>query len=175
MLIYRDNKKTCMKKLLVVLAVLFIGILLAGCTTQPAAPVATPTPTPMPTVALTVAPTAAPTEVVIVVVKTNVTATPTATPTPLPDYVITFTQTMTITPSDSPSVPVGTKVIWTNMDPFKPHGVQAAETPTGNYFGDMNQHLIPYNGTFSATFDKAGTYQYYTLFQPQLTGKIIVS
>jgi len=163
-----------MKKLLVVLAVLFIGILLAGCTTQPAAPVATPTPTPVPTVAPITVPTVAPTEVVVVVIA-NVTATPTPTPTPVPSVTITFTQTMTINPSESVSVPVGTQVIWTNMDPFKPHGVQAAETPTGNYFGDMNQHLIPYNGTFSATFDKAGTYQYYTLFQPQLTGKIIVS
>jgi PBP1b-binding outer membrane lipoprotein LpoB len=38
-----------MKKLLVVLAILFIGILLAGCTSQPATPVATPTPTAVPT------------------------------------------------------------------------------------------------------------------------------
>jgi uncharacterized surface protein with fasciclin (FAS1) repeats/plastocyanin len=38
-----------MKKLFVVLAILFVGILLAGCTTQPPAPVVTPTPTPVPT------------------------------------------------------------------------------------------------------------------------------
>ena len=37
-----------MKKLLVVLSILFIGILLAGCTTQPT-PTPTPTPTPVPT------------------------------------------------------------------------------------------------------------------------------
>ena len=164
-----------MKKLLVVLAVLFIGILLAGCTTQPAAPVATPTPTPVPTVApTTVATTVAPTQVIVVVVK-NVTPNVTAVPTPAPTYTITFTQTMIVTPDVSASVKVGTKVIWMNMDPFKPHGVQAAEIPTGNYFGDMNQHLIPYGQTFNATFDKAGTYQYDTLFQPQLTGKITVS
>ena len=40
-----------MKKLFVVLAILFIGILLAGCTSQPPAPVVTPTPTPVPTTA----------------------------------------------------------------------------------------------------------------------------
>jgi uncharacterized surface protein with fasciclin (FAS1) repeats/plastocyanin len=51
MLIYRNNKKRCMKKLFVVLAILFIGILLAGCTSQPPAPVVTPTPTPVPTTA----------------------------------------------------------------------------------------------------------------------------
>ena len=39
-----------MKKLFVVLAILFIGILVAGCT-QPPAPVVTPTPTPVPTTA----------------------------------------------------------------------------------------------------------------------------
>ena len=38
-----------MKKLLVVLAILFIGILIAGCTTQPPAVTPTPTPTPVPT------------------------------------------------------------------------------------------------------------------------------
>jgi uncharacterized surface protein with fasciclin (FAS1) repeats/plastocyanin len=43
-----------MKKLFVVLAILFIGILLAGCTSQPPAPVVTPTPTPTPV--LTTAP-----------------------------------------------------------------------------------------------------------------------
>ena len=46
MLIYRNNKKRCMKKLFVVLAILFVGILLAGCTSQPAAPVATSSRTP---------------------------------------------------------------------------------------------------------------------------------
>ena len=43
-----------MKKLFVVLAILFIGILLAGCTSQPPAPVVTPTPTPVPTTAVEV-------------------------------------------------------------------------------------------------------------------------
>ena len=40
-----------MKKLIVILMILFVGILIAGCTTQPAAPVATPAPTVVPTVA----------------------------------------------------------------------------------------------------------------------------
>jgi uncharacterized surface protein with fasciclin (FAS1) repeats/plastocyanin len=38
-----------MKKLSVILMILFVGILIAGCTTKPAAPVATPAPTPVPT------------------------------------------------------------------------------------------------------------------------------
>lgn len=49
-----------MKKLFVVLAILFIGILLAGCTSQPPAPVVTPTPTPAPTKIPTPVPTTAP-------------------------------------------------------------------------------------------------------------------
>lgn len=52
-----------MKKLLVVLAILFVGILLAGCT-QPAAPVATPVPTTVSTPVPT--PTLAPVEKTIV-------------------------------------------------------------------------------------------------------------
>jgi uncharacterized surface protein with fasciclin (FAS1) repeats len=40
-----------MKKLFVILMILFVGILIAGCTTKPAAPVATPAPTAVPTVA----------------------------------------------------------------------------------------------------------------------------
>ncbi len=44
-----------MKKLFVVLAILFIGILIAGCTSQPPAPVVTPTPTPVPTAVPTTA------------------------------------------------------------------------------------------------------------------------
>ena len=38
-----------MKKLFVILMILFVGILIAGCTTKPAAPVATPAPTVVPT------------------------------------------------------------------------------------------------------------------------------
>jgi uncharacterized surface protein with fasciclin (FAS1) repeats/plastocyanin len=45
-----------MKKLFVVLAILFIGILIAGCTSQPTTPVVTPTPTPVTTPVTTVAP-----------------------------------------------------------------------------------------------------------------------
>ncbi len=40
-----------MKKLFGILAILFIGILVAGCTSQPPAPVVTPTPTAAPTTA----------------------------------------------------------------------------------------------------------------------------
>lgn len=167
-----------MKKIFVVLAVLFIGILCAGCTSQQTAPVATPTPTPVPT---TVAPTEVPTTVATTVptetptVNVTATATPTATPTPVPTFVVTFTQDMTIVPDSTIYVKVGTKVVWKNMDPLKPHGVQAIGVQTGKYFGDMLEHPIAYGKTFEATFDKAGAYDYATLYQPAVTAKVVVT
>ena len=161
-----------MKKLLVVLAVLFIGILLAGCTTQPAAPVATPTPTPVPTTVAptTVVTTVAPTQVVVVVVK-NVTPTVTATPVPLPDYIITFTKDLTIVPnSGNAVVPVGTKVTWFDNDPFKDHGLQSTGN-NNNYFGTVS---IPHDGNYSVVFDKAGSFGYMSTFQPNTQATIIV-
>jgi len=168
-----------MKKLLVVLAILFIGILLAGCTSQPAAPVATPVPTAVPTVIVTtVPPTPVVTkEVIVVVVPTaNVTATPTATPTPAPTYTITFTKDLTIMPSASAYVKVGTKVIWANTDDLKPHSLQAIDVQTQKYFGTTEYVNIPYGKTFEVTFDKVGAYDYTTgPFQPQTLGKIVVT
>jgi plastocyanin len=165
-----------MKKLLVVLAILFIGILLAGCTSQPAAPVATPVPTAVPTVVATIPPTPVPTKEIVVVVvnKTaNVTATPTPTPTPVPTYTITFTRSMTIENGPNAYVKVGTKVIWANQDNLKPHGVQAVG-PTAQAFGRFDIISIPYGKTFEVTFDKVGAYDYMTNFQPETPGRIVV-
>ncbi|OPY47795.1 MAG: hypothetical protein A4E42_00243 [Methanoregulaceae archaeon PtaU1.Bin222] len=167
-----------MKKLFVVLAILFIGILLAGCTSQPAAPVtATPTPTPVPTEIATAVPTPEPTkEVVVVVVNKTTDVTATATPAPVPTYTITFTQDLTVVPDASAYVKVGTKVIWQNTDPYKPHTIQANDVITGSYFGSTNPIEIPYGGSYSVVFDKAGSYDYTTgPFQPQMEAKIVVT
>ncbi|HEX3001775.1 MAG TPA: hypothetical protein VHN82_05330 [Methanoregula sp.] len=167
-----------MKKLFVVLAILFIGILLAGCTSQQAAPAtATPTPTPVPTTVATAAPTPVPTkEVVVVVVNKTANATATPTPTPAPTYTITFTQDLTIVPGATAYVKVGTKVIWANNDPFKPHTIQADDVQTSKYFGGANPIEIPYGKTIEVTFDKVGSYDYTTgPFQPQSQGKIVVT
>jgi plastocyanin len=167
-----------MKKLLVVLAILFIGILLAGCTSQPATPVATPTPTAAPsTVVTTVPATAVPTVVVTVNVTQNATpnATPTATPTPRPTVTITFTQDMTISPDPTVIVKAGTTVIWKNMDPLKPHAIAPANVQSNAYFGGSGVGVqIPYGKTFEVTFDKVGAYDYTTVFQPEVQAKIIV-
>jgi plastocyanin len=176
MLKYRNNKKRCMKKLLVVLSILFIGILLAGCTSQPAAPVATPTPTEVPTAVPTTVPTAVPTtETVIVVVNQTPNATPTATPTPQPSKTITFNADMTITPGTTVYIPVGGKVVFVNADPFKPHGIVATDVQTGKYFGGMSTVTIPYGTPLSITFDKVGAFDFKTVFQQEMEGKIIVT
>jgi len=287
-----------MKKLFVVLAILFIGILIAGCTSQPPAPVVTPTPTPVPTAVPTIAPvqktifdTAAadgrfttlvaavqaanlngtlngtgpftvfaptddafkklPNGTVATLLKTpegdlkqillyhvvsgnlmaadlmnlshvktvqgdNVTlttvngtlmvngakviiadikatngvihvidtvitppakptATPTPTPTVQPSVTITFTRELTITPSTTVYVKVGTKVIWKNTDPLKPHGVAALDAQGARYFGGLNGVQIPFNKTYEATFDTVGSFDYKTTFQPETTGRIVVS
>ena len=164
-----------MKKFFVVLAILFIGILLAGCT-QPAAPVVTPTPTAVPT---TIAPTEVPTvipttEVVVVVVNQTPNATPTPVPTKQPSITVTFHNDLTITPGVVVYIPVGGKVIWVNDDEFKPHGVQATNVQTAEYFGGMGTVTIPYGTPLEVTFDKEGAYDYKTVFQQEMDGKVIV-
>jgi uncharacterized surface protein with fasciclin (FAS1) repeats/plastocyanin len=298
MLIYRNNKKRCMKKLFVVLAILFIGILIAGCTSQPPAPVVTPTPTPVPT---TVPTTAVPVEKTIYdtavadgrfttlvaavnaaklngtlnsagpftvfaptddafkklpngtvatllkdpegklkqillyhVVSGNVMAsdamnlsyaktvqgdnititskngtlmvngakviiadikasngvihvidsvllppekpaTPTPTPTLQPSTTITFSREMTIMPSTTVYIKVGSKVIWKNTDPLKPHGVAAIDAQGAKYFGGLTGVQIPFNKTYEVTFDTPGYFSYKTTFQPETTGTIVVT
>lgn len=166
-----------MKKLFVVLAILFIGILLAGCTSQKTEPVATTVPpTVQPTVVTTV-PTVEPTkEVVVIVVNKTPNATPTATPTPIPTYTLTFTQDLTITPDPTIIyIKAGTMVVWKNTDPFKPHSIQASNIQTGAYFGGMSPVEIPYGQSLSVVFDKTGAYDYTTgPFQPQMSAKIVV-
>ncbi len=167
-----------MKKLFVVLAILFTGILLAGCTSQPAAPATTTaTPTPAPTTVVTTAiPTTVPTtEVVVVVVNQTPNATPTPTPTKQPSITVTFNSDMTITPGTTIYIPVGGKVIFVNNDPFKPHGIQAVDVQTGKYFGGMDTMTIPYGTPLEVTFDKVGAYDFKTVFQPETDGKIIVT
>jgi plastocyanin len=165
-----------MKKLLVVLAILFIGILLAGCTSEPAPVVTpTPTPTPVPTTVVTTVPTPVPTTIVVVNTTATPTATPTPTPTPQPSVTITFTRSLTITPGTTVIVPVGGKVIFKNDDPFKPHGIMAVNVGSSKYFGGMSPVTIPYGKPLEVTFNTTGTYEYQTVFQPSTEGKIIVT
>ncbi len=162
-----------MKKLFVVLAILFAGILLAGCTSEPAAPVATPAPTAVPDT--TAAPTAEPTKEIVVIVVNETEETPTATPTQIPTATITFTQDLTLMPSGTIYVAAGTKVIWKNDDPYKPHFILANDAATAGYFGSTDEVTIPYGGTIEVIFDKPGAYDYTTgPFQPAGQAKIVV-
>jgi plastocyanin len=155
-----------MKKLFVVLAILFVGILLAGCTSQPATPVATPVPTtiptPVPVVITTAVPTPVPTTAAPVVVNTTV-PTPTPTATPVPTYTMTFTPDLTILNGPNAYIKAGTKVIWMNNDPYKPHAVT------------FNSANIPYGGSYEKIFDKPGTYTYNSILQPEVQGTIFVT
>jgi plastocyanin len=74
---------------------------------------------------------------------------------------------MTITPGTTVYVPVGGKVVWKNDDPFYQHGIQSGS------FKSMES--IPYGKTFEVTFDKVGSFDYTTTFQPQTIGMIIVT
>jgi plastocyanin len=175
MLIYRDNKKTCMKKILVVLALLFVGVLLAGCTSQTATPAATPTATPVPTAAPTPVPTTVPPTPTPTPTPTlTATPTPVPTPTPLPVVTIKFTGlgTGVVTSGYTAKVPVGTTVVWMNNDPYNVHGVQSLGTVNGVAFG---QKTIQPGQSYSFTFKTAGSYQWMTVYQPTYKGWIIVS
>jgi len=171
-----------MKKLLVVLAILFIGILLAGCTSQPAQPVATPTPTPVPTpVPTTVAPTPVPTKVVVVVVENKTanvtaTATPTAVPTPTVGATITFTDSYTIVPGTSATIKAGQQVVWVNADPRNAHTVIATDATDGAWFNGATTGIIPASGSSTVTFNNPGLFEYTTgPLQPQMSGIITVT
>jgi plastocyanin len=161
-----------MKKLFVILIILFVGILVCGCTTQPAAP-ATPAPTAVPTAApAPVETTAAPTPVsTAVVVNVTKTATPVPAPTAIPDQKIKVDKTLTFIP-EVLTVPVGTKVIWwTDAVGYKFNvGVQ------GSGVNSMVGIITP-TTTASYTFTKAGTYTMSEMIYPMFRddeSKIIV-
>jgi plastocyanin len=151
-----------MKKLFVVLMILFVGILVCGCTTQPSTPPATPTAAPateVPTAALTAAPTAAPTTEAPVTETT--TATPTATPTPIPDQKVLIAKTLTFSPS-AINIPAGTKVIfYTDASGYK---FKVAIEGLG--FTEMSGIITP-TQTWSYTFNKAGSYTVSEKITPQ--------
>ena len=154
-----------MKKLLVVLMILFVGILLCGCTSQPATP-------PTTTAALTVAPTPEPTTVVVVekekevIVVVNETAKPTATPTPQIVVTIKMTNYNTVDPAGTVVVKKGTKVVWVNEMMARENKIQVEGMFTSGtlYTGD----------TFGYTFDKAGTYDWYSSTNGAFKGTITV-
>ncbi|WP_333678168.1 cupredoxin family copper-binding protein [Dyella sp.] len=65
------------------------------------------------------------------------------------------------------SVPVGTKVVWTNKDE-EPHTV----TSPGEQF--KSSKALDGGDTYSVTFSKPGTYTYFCTVHPFMTGTITV-
>jgi amicyanin len=70
---------------------------------------------------------------------------------------------------DTITIPVGTKVTWTNKDSV---GHTVTSDDTG---GVLKSPLIEQNKTFEYTFDKAGTYAYHCTPHPFMKAKIIVT
>jgi amicyanin len=64
-------------------------------------------------------------------------------------------------------VKAGTKVTWTNKDDI-PHGIASSS----NVFA--RSQALDTNESFSFTFDKPGTYQYFCYLHPHMVGTIVV-
>ncbi len=143
-----------MKKITGLLIGAIILISLAGCTTnqwttQPRRPAPQQRPTPTP--------------------PTPVPTLPTTQPQKEPTAGAHVTQNITIqnlkfTPSNV-TIKIGTTVTWTNQDK-SPHIIASNDKM-------FNGNLHP-KGTFSYTFNKAGTYDYHCNIHRTMTGTIIV-
>lgn len=66
----------------------------------------------------------------------------------------------------SVTVKKGDVVVWTNKDAM-------SHTVTGNN-GGPSSPTIPTNGTYSYTFNDAGTFMYHCAIHPAMTGNVIV-
>ncbi len=68
---------------------------------------------------------------------------------------------------NSMTVPVGTRVVWTNRDE-EPHVITSA----GKQFA--TSPALDTSDTYAVTFSKPGTYAYYCSIHPMMVGTIIV-
>jgi amicyanin len=64
------------------------------------------------------------------------------------------------------TVPVGATVTWVNGDDI-PHTVVAVDK-------SFRSKVLDTDETFSFTFTKAGTYEYFCSIHPHMTGKVVV-
>jgi plastocyanin len=142
-----------MKKLLVVLMILFVGILLAGCASTPTAPV-TPTQAMTPVSTTQIPATVATVMPTTVAINATPTATPTPTPIPQPVVTITLTNYNTVNPTGPISVTQGTKVVWVNQNQAYLNQIVVQ--------GLFTSGSLKYNQQFSYTFTKTGIYVWYS-------------
>jgi plastocyanin len=68
------------------------------------------------------------------------------------------------------TVAPGTTVTWTNEDSF-PHTVTSG---TRDHPTDMFDEKVPGGGSFSFTFEKPGTYEYFCRIHPGMSGVVVV-
>lgn len=68
---------------------------------------------------------------------------------------------------NSMTVPVGTRVVWTNRDE-EPHVITSA----GKQFA--SSPALDTSDTYAVTFSKPGTYAYFCSIHPMMVGTIIV-
>lgn len=66
------------------------------------------------------------------------------------------------------TVPAGTTVVWTNLDPV-PHTVTATEPGVA-----LNSGNIAPGESFSFTFEEPGVYPYACSYHPSMTGRVVV-
>jgi plastocyanin len=66
------------------------------------------------------------------------------------------------------TVPTGTAVTWTNRDDI-PHTIVSTDDPKA-----FKSKVLDTDEKFSFTFSKPGTYPYFCLIHPKMTGKVIV-
>jgi plastocyanin len=64
------------------------------------------------------------------------------------------------------TVPVGTTVTWTNSDDI-PHTAVSTD-------GVFKSKVMDTDEKFSYTFTKTGTYSYYCMIHPKMTGQVLV-
>ena len=66
------------------------------------------------------------------------------------------------------TIPAGTKVTWVNKDDV-PHTATSKDKPPA-----FDSKALDTDDTYSFTFSKPGTYQYYCKVHPHMTGTVIV-
>ncbi len=67
------------------------------------------------------------------------------------------------------TVPVGTRVVWTNQQPQVPH------TVTSDTAGIFDSGTFQTGATFAFTFNQAGTFAYHCNIHPNMHGTVVVT
>ena len=68
---------------------------------------------------------------------------------------------------------IGGEAVWHNVDTM-PHTVSSG-TPAEGFDGVFDSSLVPAGGMFSYKFEEAGTYDYFCMVHPWMTGIVTVS